>query len=116
MANYDRIFVPELSSKAKALYNMIDDEISKTLSQTSEAEKAFKKIKNLWITNLEIAIPDFDKTFDLECDATDIGLGAVLKQKGKSIANCSRLLKGAEKNYTITEREVLTCLWAMEKL
>ncbi len=116
MANYDRIFIPELSSKAKPLYKMIDNENSKTLSWTSEAEEAFKEIKNLWITNLEVTIPDFDKTFDLECDASDVGLGAVLKQEGKSVANCSRLLKGAEKNYTITEREVLACLWAMEKL
>ncbi len=32
-----------------------------------------------------------------------MGLGAVLKQDGKTMAYASRLLKGVEKNYFITE-------------
>lgn len=61
-------------------------------------------------------MPDPNKTFVLETDASDVGLGATLRQEGKPIYHISRVLKGAEKNYTVIEREFLAALWAMEKL
>lgn len=51
----------------------------------------------------------------MESDASDFGLGATLRQEGKAVAYISRLLKKSEKNYLITEKETLACLWAMEK-
>jgi hypothetical protein len=51
----------------------------------------------------------------LETDASSIGLGAILRQGGKPVCYASRSLSGSEKNYGITEREVLVSLWGMEK-
>jgi hypothetical protein len=51
----------------------------------------------------------------LETDASSIGLGAILRQGGKPVCYASRSLSGSEKNYGITEREVLAALWGMEK-
>lgn len=56
-----------------------------------------------------------EEFFELEIDASNIGLGAVLMQKGTAIAYGSRVLNKAEQNYGITEKEVLAALWAMEK-
>ena len=33
-----------------------------------------------------LQLPDFNKTFDLQCDASGIGLGGVLLQDGKPVA------------------------------
>jgi hypothetical protein len=63
-----------------------------------------------------LIIPDMDAKFTLECDASDIGIGAVLIQNNRPVSYISRSLTKAERNYGITEREVLACLWAMEKL
>jgi hypothetical protein len=83
----------------------------------SEKEKEnFKEIKRLWAENLELTIPDPNKTFVLETDASLTGLGACLSQGGKSVAYISRTLTPEEKNYGITEREVLAALLAMKKL
>ena len=49
--------------------------------------------------------------FILDTDASDFSIGAVLSQKQNGvervIANGSRLLSKAEKNYSVTDRELL---------
>ncbi|GFX65520.1 retrovirus-related Pol polyprotein from transposon opus [Trichonephila clavipes] len=43
-------------------------------------------------------------------------MGAVLQQNQKPIAFASRTLNKAERNYTVTERECLAVIWALNKL
>ena len=61
---------------------------------------------------------DFRKEFILETDASNTGVGAILSQalEGEEapIAYASRALTSAEKNYSITEKEMLAAPWAME--
>lgn len=56
----------------------------------------------------------------MDSDASNLGLGAVLTQRfeGKEypVVVLSRKLKIAEKNYSISEKEILAALWAMEQL
>ena len=58
--------------------------------------------------------------FKLYTDALDIGLRAVLMQeddqrKDRVICYEAKTLLPAEKNYSITEKECLAIMWAMQK-
>ena len=67
-----------------------------------------------------VQAPDWSLPFHLFVDASDIAVGAVLMQekiKGwfKPIYSASRLMTAAEKNYTVTEREALGMIYALNK-
>ncbi|KAF9761956.1 Retrovirus-related Pol polyprotein from transposon opus [Nosema granulosis] len=114
MINYDRLFIKDLSSMLKPLYALTGKEAKFTMGKIEK--DIFFKIKDQWSKNLSLIIPDPKKPFTLETDASNVGIGGVLRQEGKPVAYVSRILNKAEQNYGITEKETLAALWAMEKL
>ena len=54
-----------------------------------------------------LAFPDFSKPFHLYSDASDIQLGATLVQEGRPLGFYTRKLNSAQRNYTVSERELL---------
>jgi hypothetical protein len=45
-------------------------------------DHAFDELKHLLTSAPLIALPDFNKKFEIECDASGIGIGGVLMQEG----------------------------------
>ncbi|GKF04211.1 putative reverse transcriptase domain-containing protein, partial [Tanacetum coccineum] len=66
----------------------------------------FSKIAKSLIILTQKTLPDGPEDFVVYCDASGIGLGCVLMQRGKVIAYASRQLKIHEKNYTTHDLEL----------
>ena len=68
-------------------------------------ESVFQKIKTLLINALVLTLLDFSKTFELECDASGVGIGVGLLQGGYPIVYFSKNLHGVTLNYPTYDKE-----------
>ena len=85
---------------------------------TPECQLAFDKLKDLCTSTPILAYADYKKPFQLQTDASDLGLGAVLYQVNddkyqRVIAYASHSLSNTERNYLAHKLEFLVLKWAV---
>ena len=91
---------------------------SEWVSLSEDALKAFKALKQAYMTTPVLAFTDYTKPFFLETDMSKDGLGTVLSQKQAErwyhhVAYSSRALMPHEKNYHSTKLEFLALKWVV---
>jgi len=55
---------------------------------------------------LILALPDFSKTFELKCDASDVGVGTIMLQGVHPIAYFNEKLNGVSLNYLTYDKKL----------
>ncbi|KAK8979721.1 hypothetical protein V6N11_027756 [Hibiscus sabdariffa] len=111
-ASFYRRFVPNFSSITAPLTGVIKK--NSVFSWGKEQEDAFLKIKDCLTRTPVLALPNFDKTFEIECDALGVGIGVVLMQEKRPIAYFSEKLSGATLNYPVYDKEMYALIQALE--
>ena len=81
----------------------------------NELENAFNEMKRMVSEETFLNYPDWSKKFTVHTDASDKQLGAVISQDNKPIAFFSRRLSKAQRNYTTTEKELLSIVECLKQ-
>ena len=82
---------------------------------STEAEKAWNKLKQTVVTTPVLALPDFSEIFVVESDVSSGGLGVVLSQKGRPITFFSKALSQKNQALSVYEKEMLAIFFAVKK-
>uniref|UniRef100_A0A2N9I8I3 Integrase catalytic domain-containing protein n=1 Tax=Fagus sylvatica TaxID=28930 RepID=A0A2N9I8I3_FAGSY len=116
LASFYRRFVKDFSTLAAPLTEIIKKNVG--FHWGANQENAFATIKERLCSAPVLALLDFNKTFEIECDASGIGIGAVLMQDRRPIAFFSEKLSGTSlKEFVIyTDHESLKHLKGQGKL
>lgn len=74
-----------------------------------EAEKAFERLKQAMSTIPVLAMPDYNKTFTIETDASNQGIGVVLTQDNRPLAYYSKALAPKHKGKSVYKKKIYGC-------
>ena len=81
---------------------------------TEECETSFQELKKRLTTSPVLILLDQRKDYQVYCDASRRGLGAVLMQEGRVVPYASRQLKPHELNYAMQVSSTSACAEDME--
>ena len=110
LASYYRRFIRNFATISRPLHRLTEK--NTPFNWTTECDNAFIYLKKLLTTAPILSFPDFSRSFILDTDASNDGIGAVLSQRHNDgreyvIAYASRSLSKSERNYSVTRRELL---------
>ncbi|KAH0655152.1 hypothetical protein KY285_030034 [Solanum tuberosum] len=112
LAGYYRRFVEGFSSIASPLTKLTQKKVK--FQWSDDCEKSFAELKTRLTTTPVLTLPEGSDGYVIYCDASRVGLGCVLMQRGKVIAYASRQLKVHEKNYPTHDLELAAVVFALK--
>jgi hypothetical protein len=89
LIGYYHKFVKKYENIAAPLTTLLK---KNSFTWTPAAAQAFQTFKTTMCTTPVLALPDFKKTFVLECDTSGKGIGVVLMKEGRPLAFTNKQL------------------------
>ena len=118
LANFNRQFVRDYARVTAPLARLTSDKVEFQWGETES--KAFADIKESLCRAPALQLPDWSRPFEMETDASDIAVGAVLFQRDSTgakrvVAYHSKTLSGCEKRWSATDKELFAIVSASRK-
>ena len=116
-AGFYRRFIIDFSKFARPLCKLLEKDTKFKFDESFQ--NSFEEIKSRLVEAPIMAKPDWNREFEIMCDASDFAMGAVLGQKAekvfKDIYYASKTFNEAQENYSTIEKEMLAIVFACEK-
>ena len=117
-ANFYRHFIKGFTLWSRTLTHLTKKDVKWKWEQ--KHQEAFEALKEAFTKRPVLIIPDDDKPFELETDASDYAIGAVLSQRDNEnklhpVAYYSSRMDEAERNYEIFDKEMMAVMKALKK-
>jgi hypothetical protein len=104
--NFSRISAPIMDTVKKR---------HKSFHWIEETEKSFNLLKRKITEQPILVLPDFQKTFQVKCDASGFAIGAVLNQEDKPMAYFNEKLNEVKVKYYTYDKEFYAIIQVLRK-
>ncbi|XP_019257786.1 PREDICTED: uncharacterized protein LOC109236005 [Nicotiana attenuata] len=112
LTGYYRRFIKGYGVISQPLTNLLKKD---GFNWSEKANEAFRKLKLALTTTPILTLPDFFLPFVVETDACNVGIGAILMQKGKPIAFLSKGLSTQHQALSVYDKELLALVKVVTK-
>ena len=117
MVFFFRKVIPSFSVYAACLFDLLKK--GRNFVWSDECRKSFDYIKAKLRDPALLAHPLFDRSFVIQCDASDKAIGFMLAQQHddqlRPIIFAGRVLTDIEQRYATIDKELLTCYFALKR-
>ena len=115
--NFYRRFIEGFSRVARPLFDLTKKE--EPWIWTPDCQEAFQALKDAFTSSPVLIMPNPDKPYRVEVDASDYATGGILSQTGDDnqwhpVAYISKSLSEPQRNYDIHDKELLAIIRALE--
>jgi hypothetical protein len=114
LASFYRKFIRNFSGISAMMMDIVKKR-HKYFHWTEEARKSFNLLKRKITEQPILVLSDFQKTFQVKCDASGFAIGAVLSQEDRPIAYFSESLNEAKVKYSTYDKEFYAIIQTLKK-
>ena len=116
-ARFYRRFIRDFSKIARPLCRLLEKDTKFYFNES--CHNSFEEIKSRLVKAPIMAKPDWNREFEIMCDASDFAMGAILGHKAekvfKAIYYDIKTFNEAHENYSTIEKEMMAIVFACEK-
>jgi hypothetical protein len=114
LTSFYRKFIRDFSGACAPMMDIVKKR-HKSFKWTEEAEKRFNILKQKITKRPILVLSNFEKTFQVRCDASGVAIGVVLSQDNRPVSYFSEKLNETKRKYSTYDKDFYAIIKALKK-
>jgi hypothetical protein len=114
LASFYRKFIRDFSGICAPMMDTVNKK-HKYFKWIEEVERSFNILKEKITERPILVLPNFEKTFQVRCDASGVANGAVLRQDNRHVSYFSEKMNETKRKYSTYDKEFYAIIQALKK-